>query len=57
MSRNLEILLTIMYNLVLFGGICYLIQVYDWSPWTLFWVLILGASWKNDPKVTVETGK
>ncbi len=57
MRRALEIVLVIIYNLTLFGGICYLIQVYDWSPWTLFWVLILGASWKNDPKVTVETGK
>lgn len=57
MTRTLEIILVIVYNLALFSGICYLIQVYDWSPWTLFWVLILGASWKEDPKVTVETGK
>ena len=57
MNRTLEIVLTIIYNLTLFGGICYLIQVYNWSEWTLAWVLILGASWKEDPKVTVETGK
>ena len=57
MSRTLEITLVLVYNLALFGGICYLIQVYDWSPWTLFWVLILGASWDKESKITVETGK
>ena len=57
MSRSIEILLVLSYNLILLFGACYLIVVHDWSAWTLLLVLVLAASWDKEPKITVETGK
>jgi ABC-type multidrug transport system permease subunit len=34
-------LVVLTFVIIMFGGIAYLIEVHNWTPWTLLWVLVL----------------
>ena len=57
MSRTIEIVLVIIYNLSLLAGASYLIVVHDFSAWMYLLALIFAAGWNSKPKLIVETGK
>ena len=57
MSRTVEIVLVIAYNLALLAGTSYLIVAHDFSAWMYLLALIFAASWDKESKVIVETGK
>jgi hypothetical protein len=57
MSRILEIVLVLAYNLALLAGSAYMITVHDWSAWILVVALMFAASWGDREPIKVEIGK
>jgi len=56
-SRILEILLVIAYNLSLLAGSAYMIVTHDWSAWILVVALMFAAKWDGQEPIKVEIGK
>lgn len=50
MIRALQFLVVAIYNLIILGSIAYLVQIYNWSPWTFLLAVIFCASYKDDKK-------
>lgn len=57
MSRTVEIVLVIAYNLALLAGASYLIVVHDFSAWLYLLALMFAAGWGDVPTIKVETNK
>ncbi len=56
-SRTIEIVLVIIYNLALLAGSAYMITVHEWSAWILVVALMFAASWGDREPIKVEIGK
>jgi len=56
-SRIIEIVLVIAYNLALLAGSAYMIVVHEWSAWILVVALMFAASWGDQEPIKVEIGK
>jgi hypothetical protein len=56
-SRTVEIVLVIAYNLALLAGASYLIVVHDFSAWLYLLALMFAAGWGDVPTIKVETNK